>query len=57
MIRAKEFLDYVDKFRINPTNAKNMAMTHYHRGVLSLPDYLKIRGVLESNCGNERRSK
>ena len=52
---VNDFLDYVDKLQISPTNAINMATKHYHRGVLSLPTYLKVRGILEN--GEKWRSK
>lgn len=55
MIAVNDFLDYVDKLQINPINAINMATRHYHRGVLSLPTYLKVRGILEN--GEKWRSE
>ena len=55
MMAVNDFLDYIDKFQISPINAINMATRHYHRGVLSLPTYLKVRGILEN--GEKWRSE
>ena len=48
MICFSAYWSYIEEIRVSPENAIKMARMSYHNGVLSLPDYLKIRNKLEN---------
>lgn len=47
MICFSAYWSYIEEIRVSPKNAVKMARMSYHNGVLSLPDYLKIREKLQ----------
>lgn len=47
MICFSAYWSYIEEIRVSPENAIKMARMSYHNGVLSLPDYLKIREKLQ----------
>ena len=47
MICFSAYWGYIEQINVNPQNAIKMARMSYHNGVISLPDYLKIRSKLE----------
>lgn len=57
MIVVSEYWRYIEQININPQNAIRMATMAYHNGVISLPDYLKIRGKLEERIKQKLHSK
>ena len=48
MIGVNEYLDYIEQINVSPRNALIMAQMSYRHSVLSLPNYLEIRSILES---------
>ena len=54
MICFSSYWSYIEEIRVSPENAIKMARMSYHNGVLSLPDYLKIRNKLEYQISNTK---
>lgn len=53
MIIVSEYWRYIEQINMSPQNAIKMATMSYHNGVLSLPDYLKVRQKLESQINKK----
>ena len=54
MICFSAYWSYIEEIRVSPENAIKMARMSYHNGVLSLPDYLKIRNKLEHQIAHTK---
>ena len=54
MITVAEYWRYIEQINMNPHNALQMAQMSYHHGVLSLPNYLKVRQKLESQINQKK---